>query len=201
MSCFTHTNAHIPFRWVACQATLQSGPMPNSLRRTSSPVEPSKLQKRFDAFHFAARNSPKKFRWSRTRRVCARVCVTGSRVFPGGLNPDGACDFHRVFHQARLTEVTPLVSQAQQSHCAWAQTDCLYQPSETFHFSLSAILRDNFGTCRDFSSPNKRVKINRRVVEALYWDGIIPFTSLNGAGGQSNQGAGNVVIPGDFHRF
>lgn len=59
-------------------------------------------------------------------------------------------------------------------------------PCQRFHGIILA-------PCRDFSSPNKRVKINRRVVEALYWDGIIPFTSLNGAGGQSNQGPATLL--------
>lgn len=143
MSWLTHTNAHIPLLCVACQATPQSGPVPNSLGWTWT-LRSRANCKAVGHISFAARNSPKKFR-------CG--CVSGLRVFPGALNPDGACDFHHVSAKPVSPRSPPLVSQAQQSHCAWAQTDCLYQPSETFHFSLSAILRDNFGTLQGFQLP------------------------------------------------
>lgn len=39
-------------------------------------------------------------------------------------HPDGVSDFQHA-SPPHLTEVTPVVSQAQQSHCASVQTDCL----------------------------------------------------------------------------
>lgn len=61
-------------------------------------------------------------------------------------------------------------------------------------------LRGNSGTLYRFNSPNKRVKINKLVVEALYWDGLIPFTCLNALGPiKSNRS--NIVICGSFHHL
>lgn len=50
--------------------------------------------------------------------VC-EVCV-----YSWWSHPDGVSDFQHV-SPPHLTEVTSLVSQAQQSHCASMQTDCL----------------------------------------------------------------------------
>lgn len=61
-------------------------------------------------------------------------------------------------------------------------------------------LQDNFGTLYRFNSPNKRVKINKLVVEALYRDGLIPFTSLNALGPITSKPS-NIVIWGNFHHF
>lgn len=61
-------------------------------------------------------------------------------------------------------------------------------------------LQDNFGTLYRFNSPNKRVKINKLVVEALYRDGLIPFTSLNALRPITSKPS-NIVIRGNFHHF
>lgn len=66
-------------------------------------------------------------------------------------------------------------------------------------FPVSA-LQDNFGTRYRSNSPNKRVKINKIVVEALYRDGLIPFTSLNALRPITSEPS-NIVIRGNFHRF
>lgn len=61
-------------------------------------------------------------------------------------------------------------------------------------------LQDNFGTLYRFNSPNKRVKINKLVVEALYRDGLIPFTNLNALWPITSKQS-NTVICGNFHCF
>lgn len=61
-------------------------------------------------------------------------------------------------------------------------------------------LQDNFGTLYGFNSPNKRVKINKLVVEALYWDDLIPFTSLNALWPITSKPS-YIVICGNFHHF
>lgn len=61
-------------------------------------------------------------------------------------------------------------------------------------------LQDNFGTLYRFNSPNQRVKINKLVVEALYRDGLIPFTSLNALGPITSKPS-NIVMWGNFHHF
>lgn len=61
-------------------------------------------------------------------------------------------------------------------------------------------LRDNFGTLYRFDSPNRRVKINKLVVEALYWDGLIPFTSRNALWPIKSKPS-DAVIYGNFRHF
>lgn len=134
------------------------------------------------------------------RSVCARVCQV-CVCLPGGPDPDGACDFHHVSTNP-VSPRSPRWYRKRSSHIVPRRRQIAYiNRQRPFIFPCQRFCGIILAPCRDFSSPNKRVKINRRVVAALYWDGIIPFTSLNAAGGQSNQGAGNVVIPGDFHRF
>lgn len=121
------------------------------------------------------------------------TCASGLRVFPGGLNPDGACDFHHVSAKP-VSPRSPRWYRKRSSHIVPRRRQIAYiNRQRPFIFPCQRFYGIILAPCRDFSSPNKRVKINRRVVEALYWDGIIPFTSLNGAGGQSNQGPATLL--------
>lgn len=154
-------------------------------------AEQSKLQSGWTHFICSAK-FPKKFR-------CA--CVSGLRVFPA-VSIQTACVTFTTSPPSPSHRGHPRWYRKRSSHIVPRRRQIAYiNRQRPFIFPCQRFCVIILAPCRDFSSPNKRVKINRRLVEALYWDGIIPFTSLNGAGGQSNQGAGNVVIPGDFHRF
>lgn len=180
--------------------------MPNSLGRTSSPRSRTSCKQthltRFTRSTEISKKFPESRMWFLPLCVCVRVCVRVRCAYlPGGPNPDGACDFHHVSANP-VSPRSPRWYRKRSSHIVPGRRQIAYiNRQRPFIFPCQRFCGIILAPCRDFSSPNKRVKINRRVVEALYWDGIIPFTSLNAAGGQSNQKAGNVVIRGDFHRF
>lgn len=114
-------------------------------------------------------------------------------------HPDGAPDFQSTSpppsHRGHLVGI----ASAAVARCFGGDRLPITTVRDLSFFPVSG-LQGNSGTLYRFRSPNKRVKINKLVVEALYRDGLIPFTSLN-ALGPIKSNPSNIVICGNFHRF
>lgn len=161
--------------------------MPNSLGRTSSPRSRTSC-KQTHLTHFTrstkiSKKVPPKAGCGFYRSVCVCVSASGVRIFPAVPIQTARVTF-TTSPPTPVSPRSPRWYRKRSSHIVPGRRQIAYiNRQRPFIFPCQRFRGIILAPCRDFSSPNKRVKINRRVVEALYWDGIIPFTSLNAAGG------------------
>lgn len=81
-------------------------------------------------------------------------------------HPDGASDFQRLSSPSHRGHLVGIASAAV-TRCVSGDRLLITTVRDLSFFPVSG-LQDNFGTLYRFNSPNKTVKINKLVVEALY---------------------------------